>query len=144
MRRVLHASCNASAHTQLIARFPRAPSSDWFQSTVMLYPTSLLGRWDEALVAIVALYQAFGGIVEGDQDILSLYWIHQRQAARSLPMQGPNCLYDYTFRKPHPSRCQTFVLTKLSYAQALRVARSGSAWRGGPGGWRNGGHGGLT
>ncbi|KAL1528183.1 hypothetical protein AB1Y20_009543 [Prymnesium parvum] len=110
MEHVIHPECGKAAARELAFAYPKALKADFFQSTLMIYPTDLLGRSHEALRDIVGLYQRFGAVVEGDQELLSLYWIHKRSAAGTLPLVAPHCLYDYLPRKPHPHNCRTFVV----------------------------------
>lgn len=127
MENVIHPECGQATAEALMHAYPKAAKADYFQSTLMVYPTAMLGPSNRALHEIADLYHRFGAVVEGDQELLSLYWIHNRSAARTLPLQGPHCLYDYLPRKPHPHNCRSFVLTKLSYMQALKIL--GNSWK---------------
>lgn len=127
MSHVIHSSCDIATANSLFLAYPGAAQSDYFQSTLMVYPTKLLGRSYQTLREIVDVYHRFGAVVEGDQELLSLYWIHNRSAARTLPLVGPHCLYDYLPRKPHPQLCETFVMTKLSYIEAIMML--GNSWK---------------
>jgi hypothetical protein len=126
-----HAKCDPVANRSLLRAYPLSLSSPYFISTVMKYRTSLLGTSNAALKSIVSLYHRFGALFEGDQNILSLYWRHERQAWRPLPMTPPHCIFDYAFRVPHPAGCRTLVLSKLTYLESYHEARHRGGGRGG-------------
>ena len=72
---------------------------DYFQSTVMLYDTSIL--MPSTLIEILQLYQKFGEIADSDQSIFSLYWVVLKQKYSSFPYRLQDTLevpYDY-FRR---------------------------------------------
>ena len=119
-----HAVCDPVANRSLTRAYPAALTSDYFVSTLMRYRTTLLGKANEALRSIIALYHRYGALFEGDQDILSLYWLHNRHAWGPLPMDPPHCIFDYAFRVPHPAGCRTLVLSKMTYLESYLEAKA--------------------
>lgn len=105
LRTGFHRNCSTSLYAQL--KSEHNLNSDYFQSTVMLYDTRLL----QNLSALISLYIRFGPIADGDQDILSLYYMSIVRHWTPLPVGGPHCYYDYLARAN--TGCRSYILTKL-------------------------------
>lgn len=105
LRNGFHKKCSTSLYAQLESEY--ALDIDYFQSTIMLYDTRLLKN----LSTLISLYKRFGSIADGDQNILSLYFIHMLRRWTPLPVGGPHCYYDYLARKG--TGCHSYIITKI-------------------------------
>ena len=93
------ADCNPTLMDAVEARFDL--DLEFFQSTLMLFDTSLLE--DSTVAEIARLYAEYSPIASSDQIIFSLYWHQVRHAYRHLPYRLPESLmipYDFLPRVP--------------------------------------------
>ena len=89
--------CNPVLYTELTSRFNL--HREYFQSTLMLFDTSLLD--ENTLSDIALLFHEFPRIVSSDQPIFSLYWDQIRRSYRQLPYRLPQTQevpYDFSKR----------------------------------------------
>ncbi|KAL1519745.1 hypothetical protein AB1Y20_023253 [Prymnesium parvum] len=113
----LKQECSPTAYTQLLNRYgTQELAVDYFMSTLMLYDTELL-RDGQALREVARLYREAGPFIDGDQSVLSLYWVVNRSAWLALPSllpgRGQQCYFDYV---PFPALgCSSYVAYKHEY-----------------------------
>lgn len=105
LRTGFHKKCSTSLYAQLESEY--ALDIDYFQSTIMLYDTRLL----QNLSTLISLYKRFGPIADGDQDILSLYFVNILRRWTPLSVEGPHCYYDYLARVG--TGCRSYIITKI-------------------------------
>lgn len=95
MARQLSRGCNNTQQLyQELARTVNLSSTDYFQSTVVLFDTSILSP--ASAVELCQLYHKWGPLADGDQIILSLYWNNIKRLYKPLPYRVYGASASYT------------------------------------------------